>query len=191
MKIKKGMYGLKQAALLAYNTVSNLLINAEYEPILGSLGLWRHKKRKIMFCLCVDDFGIKYQNIEDLHHLQKSRQQTYTSKMDYKRENFLGFTLKWNYDAGYVNISMPRYITRLLSKLNHPIPPSPQYSPHEFINIKWTSKGDRQYAQQEDDSAYLSPKETKWVQSAICSLLYYARAIDCTMLPALTQIAAS
>ena len=40
MKIKKDVYDLKQAALLAYNTVSNLLVNAEYEPILGSLGLW-------------------------------------------------------------------------------------------------------------------------------------------------------
>ena len=191
MKIKKGMYGLKQAALLAYNTVSNLLVNAEYEPILGSLGLWRHKKRNIMFCLCVDDFGVKYHNAEDLHHLKNTLQQTYTAKIDYNGENFLGFTVKWNYDVGYVDISMPGYVNRLLSKLNHPMPSSPQYSPHEFINIKWSSKGDRQYAQQEDDSAYLTQTETKWVQSAIGSLLYYARAIDCMMLPALTQIAAT
>ena len=68
MKIKR-MYGLKQAAFLAYNTVSNLLVNAEYKPILGSLGLWRYKKRNIMFCLYVDDFGVKYHNVEDLRHL--------------------------------------------------------------------------------------------------------------------------
>ena len=87
---------------------------------------------------------------------------------------------------------MPGYVQRLLSKLiNHQVPTSPQYSPHEYINIKWTSKGDRQYAQQEDNSNALSIPETKWIQSAIGSLLYYARAIDSTMLPALGQIAAS
>ena len=66
------MYVLKQAALLAYKTVSNLLTTAEYEPILGSLGLWKHKTRKIIFCLCVDNFGIKYQSVQDLHHLQQT-----------------------------------------------------------------------------------------------------------------------
>ena len=39
MKIKKGMYGLKQTAILAYETVYNLLTPSGYTPILGSLGL--------------------------------------------------------------------------------------------------------------------------------------------------------
>ena len=47
LEIQKGMYGLKQAALLAHQTVSTLLINAGYEPIIGSLGLWKHNTRKI------------------------------------------------------------------------------------------------------------------------------------------------
>ena len=69
MRINKGMYGLKQAAILAYQTVGKLLIDEGYQPILGSLGLWKHSTRDIKFCLCVDDFGIKYVGEENAQHL--------------------------------------------------------------------------------------------------------------------------
>ena len=35
-KIKKGMYRLKQAAVLAFNQLSKLLKDANYTPIVGS-----------------------------------------------------------------------------------------------------------------------------------------------------------
>ena len=60
VKIKRGMYGLKQAAILAYETVTKLLTAAGYELIPGSTGLWKHNSNNIMFALCVDDFGVKY-----------------------------------------------------------------------------------------------------------------------------------
>ena len=69
IKIKKGMYGLKQAALLAYKNLLKLLNNAGYHTIPVSLGLWRHKTRKTLFSLCVDDFGVKFYNKNDLDHL--------------------------------------------------------------------------------------------------------------------------
>ena len=94
MKIKKGMYGLKQAAILTYQTVFKLLTGTGYVPIIVSLGLLKHTTKSIQFCLCVDDFGVKYDNIEDLHHLQRNLQQVYTANLDTKGENFLGFTLK-------------------------------------------------------------------------------------------------
>ena len=40
-----------------------------YEHILGSLGMWKHKTRKTIFCLCIDDFGITYFSKEDVQHL--------------------------------------------------------------------------------------------------------------------------
>ena len=57
IKIKKDMYGLKQAAVLAYAHLSILLKVGEYQSTLGSIGIRRHKTRKIVFCLCVDKFG--------------------------------------------------------------------------------------------------------------------------------------
>ena len=58
VKIKKGMYGLKQAAVLAYTKLSTHLTEAGYKPVIGSMGMWTHKVKKINFCLCVDDFGV-------------------------------------------------------------------------------------------------------------------------------------
>ena len=39
IKIKKGMYGLKQAAILAYNQLRSLLIAQDYYQIPGSMGI--------------------------------------------------------------------------------------------------------------------------------------------------------
>jgi hypothetical protein len=42
VKIKRGMYGLKQAALLAYNHLVNNLASYGYRPIPHTIGLWKH-----------------------------------------------------------------------------------------------------------------------------------------------------
>ena len=57
--IKKGMYGLKQAALLAYKKLKQHLEPHGYAPVIGTIGLWTHKTKNLNFCLCVGDFGIK------------------------------------------------------------------------------------------------------------------------------------
>ena len=54
------MYGLKQAVILAYNYLVKFLKPHGYEPRKYSLGLWRCKTRQTTFCLCVNDFGLKY-----------------------------------------------------------------------------------------------------------------------------------
>ena len=69
IKINKGMYGLKQAAILAYQHIKNALSLQGYHPVVGTTGLWKHKTRPIYFCLCVDDFGIKYYDKANVHHL--------------------------------------------------------------------------------------------------------------------------
>ena len=39
------MYGLKQAALLAYNNLKDSLEPHGYSPIVGTVGMWEHKTR--------------------------------------------------------------------------------------------------------------------------------------------------
>ena len=84
---------------------------------------------------------------------------------------------------------MPNYVTDSLKRLGHVPPTSPQYSPHAHIPIKYGQTGQQQYAAEEDHSTLLSPKETQHVQSTTGSFLYYGRAIDYTILPALNDIA--
>lgn len=40
------------------------------------------------------------------------------------RDKFTGVNLKWNYDTGEVNCSMPEYIPILMSRLYHQLPPT-------------------------------------------------------------------
>ena len=51
--------------------------------------------------------------------------------------------------------------------------------------------GSRQYANAPDESPLLSMKETKFIQSVTGSFLFYGRAIDYTVLPALNEIAST
>ena len=41
-EIVKGMYGLKQAAILAYKKLKKILIENGYSPIDNTTGLWKH-----------------------------------------------------------------------------------------------------------------------------------------------------
>ena len=76
------MYGLKQGALLAFETLETLLLDAGYVPILGSTGMWKHSTRPTIFCLCVNNFGVKYFSCDDALHLQRTLESVYTAKMD-------------------------------------------------------------------------------------------------------------
>ena len=58
IKIQKGMYGLKQAAILAYNKLVAHLEKYGYRPIKHIVGLWEHKTRPTKFCICMDKFVI-------------------------------------------------------------------------------------------------------------------------------------
>ena len=189
VKIKRGMYGLKQAAVLAYDHLIENLEQHGYTPVLHTLGIWKHKTRRTTFCLCVDDFGVKYFSKEDAQHLIDSLSQHYTCTTDWSGKNFCGLQIDWNYSKAYADISMPGYIEACLARFQHSKPSKPQHSPHHHNPVVFGPKGTRQYANKKDDSLYLDKKGTKYVQSVTGSLLYYARAIDSTILPALNEIA--
>ena len=57
-QIKKGMYGLKQAARLAYDELVIHLKQYGYHPAKYTPNIWVHDTRKTKFCVCVDDFGV-------------------------------------------------------------------------------------------------------------------------------------
>ena len=86
-----------------------------------------------MFALCIDNFGIKYNNVNDLQHLLTALKQNYEITIDMEGKNFCGLTLEWNYTDGHVDISMPGYIAKKLKKFRHPTPSKPQYAPHKWL----------------------------------------------------------
>jgi hypothetical protein len=180
------MYGLKQAARIAYDLLKTRLATDGYSPCTENVNIWEHKTRPTKFSLCVDDFGIKYFAKSDADHLLASLTKHYKITTDWTGANYLGFTIKWNYHEGWVEISMPGYIKKVLLKFQHSFPKRFQFAPH-----KWTEPvygKTRQYAIEKDTDPLLQASDTKIVQQIVGNLLYYAQAIESPMLPSLNEI---
>ena len=92
-KIKRGMYGLKQAPRLAYDNLVKNMEKFGYQPDKITPNIWTHKTRRTKFCLCVDDFGIKYFSEEDADHLIQALRANYDITVDETGANFCGLTL--------------------------------------------------------------------------------------------------
>ena len=118
IKIKKGMYGLKQAAVLAYENLIKNLAPFGYRPIPNTDSYWEHQQYPTKFCLCVDDFGVKFFDKRDINHLITALQTNYKISTDFQGKNYCGFTIDWHYNDGFVDISMPGYVTRSLGKIS-------------------------------------------------------------------------
>ena len=79
---RKGIYGLKEAGLLAFKHLVNNMKPHGYEPMPFTPGLSRHISRPTTFTLCVDDFGIRYFTKDDANHLIKAVQSNYETTID-------------------------------------------------------------------------------------------------------------
>ena len=106
VKIKKGMYRLKQAAILVYEQLLERLQVAGYIPIIVSTGMWKHETRQTLFCVCVDYFRVKFFSDSDSKHFLQTLGKDYQYTVDWSGKNFCGITFDWNYKMVYVDVSM-------------------------------------------------------------------------------------
>ena len=144
-------------------------------------------KTSDLLCLCVDDFGIKYESQEDAQHLVAALQEYYKITIDWSGKHYGGFTLDWDVDKQVVDISIPGYIiSLLLSRLHHPTPKKPVDTSHKWTVPVYGQK--QQPAPEADTSPLLQTAEVGKLQSSNGSLLFYSKAVDPSMLPALNEI---
>jgi hypothetical protein len=85
--------------------------------------------RSIIFCLVVNDCGIKVKHKPDMIHLKEALEEHYTVAVNWKGTLFCEVKLTWDYINRHVNIHMPAYISKALTKYQHPHPTTPQHSP--------------------------------------------------------------
>ena len=84
---------------------------------------------------------------------------------------------------------MPGYVQKMLVIFKHEPPPRNQYSSYQPQPTK--------YGKNEDDTIpvndlpLLDEKRKKVGQQVIGTCLYYTRAVDCTILPAISSIAST
>jgi hypothetical protein len=135
----------------------------------------------------VDDFGIKYNGKENLQHLYDALQkETYKIVEDLEGDLYCGITLKWNYAKNHVDLAMAKYVIKQLTKYGHVAPLKLQHCPYLPNPIKYGK--DNQAPSPLDDSPLLNEAGKKRVQQIVSSFLYYARAVDPTILVALSEI---
>ena len=81
---------------------------------------------------------------------------------------------------------MPEYVKKALTKLGHTPPTTPQNAPHRWVPITYGKK--IQNAQIDDTTPLLPELEIRHIQRVVGSFLYYARAVDNTIHPALNSL---
>ena len=179
-KIKKEMCGLRQAVLL--------VAPFGYKSILYIRSLWKHGTGPIIFCLCMDDVGVKYFHKDDVNHLITTLQILLS---------FFGLdrnTLVWAHPQlellKYMSIFQCLHILQMISStystystsntnhLNLPIPHTPSPIPTHPPLIKMQSNKISHHI--------LIPKIRK--EQIISCLLYYTCALDNNILVALNRI---
>jgi hypothetical protein len=189
VEIRKGMYGLPQAGIIANKRLVKHLKEHKYEQMPQTPGVFRHTTRPITFSLVVDDFGVKYVGQEHAQHLIDTLQLLYTITIDWTGAKYVGLTITWDYENGTVDISMPGYVERALTRFQHQPSQRPQHAPHAWIPPSYGTK--QQLTPPPDSSPLLPPSELTRLREIVGTFLYYARAVDSTMLVALGSLASA
>eukprot|EP00804_Cyclotella_cryptica_P006782 CCRYP_019520-RA/>CCRYP_019520-RA protein AED:0.42 eAED:0.42 QI:0/0/0/1/0/0/4/0/407 len=142
----------------------------------------------ISFTLCVDDFGVKYVGIKHAHHLLQTLNNTTKRHKTGRVRDTSGSQSHGTIPSNKYNspcqdtAKNPATVFTTLFPLNHSINPIPIHT-HRTYGAK------QQFVDTADDSALLSNTDKTFIQEVIGVFLYYTRAVDCTMLPALGSLA--
>eukprot|EP00804_Cyclotella_cryptica_P001099 CCRYP_008385-RA/>CCRYP_008385-RA protein AED:0.18 eAED:0.13 QI:0/0/0/1/0.4/0.16/6/0/1406 len=187
LELHGAIYGLPQAGALANKLLQKRLAPHGYYEVAHTPGLWRHVTRPISFTLVVDDFGVKYVGQEHAEHLIHVLQENCTMSIDWNGALYCGIQLDWDYDHRTLDISMARYIDKVLQRFQHPVPSSPQNGPYKPYPKKYGAAA--QDPIPTDASAPLDSDGQKCIQQIVGALLYYARAVDNTILLSMSAIA--
>jgi hypothetical protein len=176
--------------------LEKLLNEFGYYQSIYTPGLWMHNTRDIKFALVVDDFAVKYTDEADVNHLKMALQTVdpetgkpmFEVSADMSGSRFIGLTIDWDYDKRKVHLSMPGYVAKALKRFHHQKPTKLQHQPYPHAPVKYREKV--QYAAPVDNSPELDKAGKKFIQEVTGTFLFYARAVDATMLTALSSLAA-
>ena len=188
MEISKGIYGLPQAGKLSQDRLVKHLAANDYIQCVNTPCLFKHKINGVVFTLVVDDFLIKFKGRDSVDHLLNVLRELYKITTDFSRDSlkYVGITLRHDRKRRHIDMSIPGYVVKALKRFQRVyskgadspiiyVPPS--YGKHQ------------QEAPIEEPSTPLSPAEIQELQEIVGVFLFYARAVDPTMLTAINKIA--
>jgi hypothetical protein len=188
MEVNKTMYGLPQAGIISQqHLVAHLADHAYHQDKIVPC-LFRHASNGVTFCLTVDDFGVKYFKRADAEHLMTTLKLKYAITEDWSGSTYLGIGMDFNHSAGTLSLSMPGYVTKALQRFHHTCT-RPVTSPMVYTPPHYGQRGPQSITPEDHDATPLSPEQITRSQEIIGTFLYYARAVDPTMLTAVTALA--
>jgi hypothetical protein len=186
VEISKGIYGLPHAGLAAQTRLIAHLATHGYHQCKHTPCLFRHDTRRTAFSLVVDDFGIMYQSVEDAEHLLTCLRALYKITTDWAATKYVGITLNFDYAARSVRLSIPGYVAKALERFKVVKNSRPTNTPCHYVAPRYGVKGAQ--APAADDSPLLDAAGKTRIQQIIGVFLFYARAVDPTMLVALGRL---
>jgi hypothetical protein len=125
-------------------------------------------------------------NTWESNTLRNTLLQSYELTTDWAEKVYSGMSLNWDYKNRTCDISMPGYVSNVLSKFQHEAPKHPQHTPSRYVTPVYGAN--TQYATK-DETLALTAKQCLTIQKVTASILYYARAVDPAVLMPLNDIA--
>ena len=105
---------------------------------------------------------------------------------NYSAALFCVIHLKWDYIKCTLQLLIPDYVKASLSEFSHPNPKKRKHIPHVYQNPNYGAKV--QLTNPETTANSLNKSGINKIQRVVRKLLYYARAVDGTILAALSPI---
>jgi hypothetical protein len=186
-RVDKGMYGLPQAGLLAKQELEEHLAAGGYHQSPTVPCLFVHDTNGVMFSLVVDDFGVTYTDPAGAEHLHQHLAQRYPLRANWTPKKYLGITIEFDYPSRTVSLSMPGYMSKVLQRFQRLLSSGPSQAASPSIYVPPIYGQSTQHTHV-DLTTSLSAADTLEMQELVGCILFYARAIDSTMLPAVNHI---
>jgi hypothetical protein len=190
--VLKTVTGLPQSGLLSQLRLISLLTQHGLSETCTPM-LFRHHTHSTAFTLVVNDFLVRYSHPSELDHLVSCLSTLYELKVhrDLLRYTYLGYTLDYSptSPSPCMTLSMPNHIPSMLSHLcpsgcgsaSSPAVYTPPVS-YTDLSLPFSPSSIT------TPSTLVSPAEKTWIQQVVGSLLFYARALDLSLLTAVCQL---
>ena len=119
MRNEKGIYGIKQARIIAKQKLLKHMAPFGYHPVKHTPGIWLHDNRNSIFFLVVDDFCVQYSSMADADHFFNFLRAKYLITVDMETTVYIGIKIDWEYVHRTVTLSMPNYVRKALHIFQH------------------------------------------------------------------------
>ena len=191
VEVHKGIYGLPQAGKLAQDRLVKHLASHGYHQAKHTPCLFKHEKNSVAFTLVVDDFGIQYTKEADADHLLKALRELYIITEDRgSTQKYVGITIAHNRQSNTITLSMPGYVDKAIKRFGSAKKPGAR-SPITYVPPQYGAKaGQEQPELPPEAQEYVDDTSKTFIQEVTGVFLFYSRAVDPTMLTAVTKISA-